>query len=218
MLLQPTQKLTTQLDTKSQLFLKNFPIKQDSNSLQGQKKKKIHYIKVEKEKDFLDIWNIFESEFPSIERRTKDHQFSLLQKENYTLRAYKNELNETVAILSFWILEKYLFIEHFAVNKSFQSGGFGSSILREFLSESFGKQIFLEVEDPKYAQDKQIAERRIMFYQRLGFTLNPSFFFSQPPYHNACQDTVKLLILSHSSPIQEDFEPFLKKLLKVYQE
>lgn len=215
MLLQQTQNIT-KLENQSPLFLKNFP--KQTDSLQVQKKKKIHFIKVEKEKDFMDIWNILESEFPTIERRTKEDQYSLLQKENYTLRAYKNELNETIAMLSFWIYDKYLFVEHFAVKKTFQSGGYGSLILKDFLSESFGKQIFLEVEDPKYAQDKQIAERRITFYQRLGFSLNPTFSFAQPPYHNASQETVKLLIMSFGSTIQEDFETFLKGLLKIYNE
>jgi len=215
MLLQNHTTLQNNLENKSPLFL--FPNKLDAT--QGQKKKKIHHIKVEKQKDFLEIWNIFETEFPSFERRTKDHQFSILEKKNYTLRAYKNEHNETVAFLSFWILEKYVFVEHFAVKKDFQSGGFGSLILKEFFSESFGdKQIFLEVEDPSYSREKQICERRISFYQRLGFTLSPSYSFCQPPYHNGSQETVKLLIMSFGSPIQEEFEKFLKMLLKVYQE
>ena len=89
--------------------------------------------------------------------------------------------------------------------ESIRNKGFGKLIIEDFLKRS-QKPIILEVELP----DSNIRERRIKFYKRLGFHLNPHFYEIQSVHEGF--SALEFLIMSFPHTISEnDVSNFVKK-------
>jgi len=70
------------------------------------------------EGSFNSVWDIFESEFPSQERRFKTQHIAILQNKNYFLRGYKNSKGDIIGFISYWLFDNnQIYIEHFAIKK-----------------------------------------------------------------------------------------------------
>jgi ribosomal protein S18 acetylase RimI-like enzyme len=117
------------------------------------------------------------SSFPFEERRDK-----LMQRDysDHNNRFSNNIIlsNEIpVGLLTYWDFDNFIFIEHFAVDPKKRSRGIGKTVLT-LLKEMLQRPILLEVEIPK----DENSLRRIVFYQRLGFSVCETNYL-QPPYH-----------------------------------
>ena len=87
--------------------------------------------------------------------------------------------------------------------------GVGSKFLKEF-SENSTKPIILEVELP----ETEIAEKRIKFYERLGYVVN-HYPYTQPAYQPE-SNPVEMFVMSYGSSLSEtDFNDYTKKIKKV---
>ena len=78
------------------------------------------------------------------------------------------------AFLALWELGDMVYIEHFAVDPDCRNGGLGGKILQKVIEDT-DMRICLEVELP----ETEMAARRIGFYERNGFVMNP-FEYMQP--------------------------------------
>ena len=81
-----------------------------------------------------------------------------------------------LGLLTTWHFEDFIYIEHFAIDPTLRSQGYGSEALKAFIHEH-GKPIVLEAEPPTDA----FSIRRIRFYERIGLTLY-DFPYMQPAY------------------------------------
>lgn len=81
-----------------------------------------------------------------------------------------------LGLLTTWHFEEFIYIEHFAIDPTLRSQGYGSEALKAFIHEH-GKPIVLEAEPPTDA----LSIRRIRFYERIGLTLY-NFPYMQPAY------------------------------------
>ena len=81
-----------------------------------------------------------------------------------------------LGLLTTWHFEEFIYIEHFAIDPTLRSQGYGSEALKAFIHEH-GKPIVLEAEPPTDA----FSIRRIRFYERIGLTLY-DFPYMQPAY------------------------------------
>ena len=81
-----------------------------------------------------------------------------------------------LGLLTTWHFEEFIYIEHFAIDPTLRSQGYGSEALKAFIHEH-GKPIVLEAEPPTDA----LSIRRIKFYERIGLTLY-DFPYMQPAY------------------------------------
>ena len=81
-----------------------------------------------------------------------------------------------LGLLTTWHFEEFIYIEHFAIDPTLRSQGYGSEALKAFIHEH-GKPIVLEAEPPTDA----LSIRRIRFYERIGLTLY-DFPYMQPAY------------------------------------
>ena len=84
---------------------------------------------------------------------------------------------QKVGFLTYWDLGEFIFAEHFAISPEFRNGGYGGKVMNRFMNDS-SKPIVLEVELPTTI----LSERRIGFYQRLGFKLWENIQYHQPSY------------------------------------
>lgn len=84
--------------------------------------------------------------------------------------------NTPIGVITYWDFGTFYYAEHFAIAPQQRNGGFGKKALNQ-LCQTLKLPIVLEVEMP----DNEMAQRRIGFYQRQGFTLW-SYPYKQPPY------------------------------------
>lgn len=151
------------------------------------------------EADFEVVWKIMEESFPIDELRTKEGQKELFAESKYHVYGYVLQ-KEIVAILAVWEFDTFTFLEHFAVSSSYRNGGIGADVLQQMLAQ-FMTPIVLEVELPT----RDLAERRIRFYERNGFELN-HYEYVQPAL-NAVSKPIPLMIMSNPHKLKvNEFE------------
>lgn len=158
--------------------------------------------------ELADLWQIYTEAFPECERRNFKQQQEVLKNPNYQVKpVYKD--NALVGFYAYWNLDSFIFLEHFAINRKYRGRGYGSRVIKG-LTKKTSRRIILEVERPETPS----AEKRIRFYQRMGFKLHP-YRYHQPPYQPK-QPVVPLLLMSY--PTELGPTDFIQVTRKLYQE
>ncbi|UFH52438.1 GNAT family N-acetyltransferase [Spirosoma sp. KNUC1025] len=121
------------------------------------------------------IQSWYEGSFPIDERRSFDELKSLLKCPDMYLCALLIT-DKLVGFLIYWHWNDVVYMEHFAIDPNQRGKQFGQQALGLILRIPT-QYVLLEVER---ATD-EISRRRIQFYERQGFILNP-FDYVQPPY------------------------------------
>lgn len=115
---------------------------------------------------FASAWELYEEAFPVYERRTLNAQSHLLKNPDYRFDVFI-EKNVFIGFIMWWDFKGFQYLDHFAITKSLRNLGYGAKILEDFIKGNSNPTL-LEVELP----DSSLNERRIKFYERLGFKLN----------------------------------------------
>lgn len=121
---------------------------------------------------------LMETAFPLQERRNADQQ---RENADNNHRFHNNILLENgtpIGLLTYWDFESFLYIEHFAISSDIRNKGYGQMALN-ILKDMWNGMIVLEVEEPT----DELTRRRIGFYERQGFVLQPHSYL-QPPYRD----------------------------------
>jgi len=139
-------------------------------------------------KKISKIFLAYEKTFPKDERRNKNQFFGLLEKPNCYIFGVRTDEN-LVGYLILWKLTNFHFLEHFEVFEEFRNLKLGSQILAD-VKERFGPLV-LESE-PSHLDE--MAERRINFYLRNGFSV-VSQTYIQPSYEPG-KNPLNLFLLS----------------------
>ncbi|WP_019913494.1 GNAT family N-acetyltransferase [Paenibacillus sp. HW567] len=151
---------------------------------------------------FDEIFAIMEASFPVSELRTYSGQKSLLDNPNYHIYTERDAEGRIVAFLAAWEFPELRFVEHIAVNPEIRGGGIGKKLMNSYLSRS-DKPVVLEVEPP----EGELELRRVGFYERLGFHLNP-FPYVQPPLREGQAD-LPLMIMTYPQAVsRQEFGRF----------
>ncbi len=125
---------------------------------------------------FASLVDVFVESFPENERRPLSWFKELVETEpRFHCVVYPEELR-CAALLCYWHFDRFVYVEYLAVNPAIRSSGLGSRLMQEFL-DNIALPVVLEVEPPV----SPLTERRIGFYQRLGFRLLPDNYI-QPSY------------------------------------
>lgn len=143
------------------------------------------------------MWSIYVDSFPMEERRDISGQRRILENPLYHLHPLRHH-GEVVGFVALWDIKQFVFVEHLAIKRTIRGHGYGSQTIKRLTAKY--SHIVLEVESPT----TQIARRRIHFYQKHGFHLNP-YKYDQPPYV-AGQASVPLLLMTFPKPV--DMEQF----------
>ena len=152
------------------------------------------------EEEYGLLWDLMLEAFPPTERRDRAGMDRVLRDPSFSLLVKRDEAGAPAAFLTYWSLDGFRYVEHFAVSASLRGQGMGGRMLRE-LMETGGLPMVLEVEPP----ENETARRRVGFYERLGFHFN-GYAYEQPPLQ-AGQPAVPLYIMSWPEAlIQPAFE------------
>jgi len=149
-------------------------------------------------KQFTDLMTL---SFSEKERRACEDLPLLTKYEAFAIEAYFNYNSELEYFITHWNLDKFVFIEHFALSHHLRGKGMGSNVLRSFIDKK-KCPIVLEVEPPV----DSISRRRIQFYERLGFTLF-HWKYQQPPYRQS-DDFLDLLLMTNSPELLQNKNGF----------
>lgn len=158
-------------------------------------------------KDFDKIFSMIQDNFTDDEHRNFDQQKSLLSNELYKIKV-ANENEEIKAFVAFWTFQKFIYIEHLAVDKSCQGTGIGTELLKELLRDT-DKMIVLEVQPSKDENSK----RRIKFYKNNGFYYN-DYEYLQPAYSEDKNDVELKILTSNREINDEEFNEVVNYLYK----
>lgn len=113
-----------------------------------------------------------------------------------------------VGFITYWDFGRFYYFEHFAINPALRNGGYGKKVLN-YLCETLQHPIVLEVEMPI----EEIAQRRIGFYQRQGFTLWDREY-QQPPY-KAGDDFLPMHLMAYGNlQCEKDFDEVRERIYR----
>jgi len=153
---------------------------------------------------FKKAWELYEDSFPSEERRLLIDQSRIFQDDNYHFDILVDNTH-FIGFILWWDFETHRYIEHFATSVEQRNKGIGKLILSKFIDGN-DKQILLEVELPI----SSISERRIKFYERVGFKLNQHYYEIPSPKEG--QSPLQLLLMSYPKIIsKKEVEMFVEK-------
>jgi ribosomal protein S18 acetylase RimI-like enzyme len=150
--------------------------------------------------------------FPVSERRSWEGlEHELLYEKKFHPQVLLQD-NQFVGFLNYWKFDEFDYIEHFAVTDQMRNKQIGTEAMEIFMKKS-NLPIILEVEMPK----NSLAERRIKFYERLGFLVLTNEY-SQPPYNSEVGDFIPILIMSNDIQFANSHFDLIKETLydKVY--
>ena len=103
--------------------------------------------------------------------------------------------------VSCWQMGNFIYIEHFAILAALRCHGLGKEAV-ELLKKTYSPlPLVLEAEPPECA----LAQRRIAFYERSGFSLSQRHYL-QPPYHPGTPWFPLLLLCTDARFLEEQFE------------
>lgn len=161
---------------------------------------------------FDEIYKIMSDSFPASEIRSYDMQKALLDRNDYRIKTYKQE-GAILGFCAYYQFEEFFFIEHLACTSQSRGLGIGSKLVKEVLEEANWRLVLLEVEIPHSENEK----RRVQFYERLGFYLNPHYHYLPPL--NEFTPGMELKIMSFSRMLTEEEQRFYRRILnsKVFQ-
>jgi ribosomal protein S18 acetylase RimI-like enzyme len=146
---------------------------------------------------FNEIYAIMEASFPVSEFRTREGQRALLTDPRYRLITDYDNQGRVTAFIAAWEFSVFRFVEHIAVHPAVRGQGLGDKMMRDYIAESI-TPVLLEVEPPL----NEWSRRRVGFYERLGFFLNP-FEYRQPPLREGLSD-LPLKIMSYAQLLPEE--------------
>ena len=155
------------------------------------------------DKHFDKAWKLYEDAFPMEERRLLNEQINVMKKSNYHFDIIFDK-NKLIGILLWWNFETLRYIEYFATSTEQRNKGFGKQIIENFMDND-DKSSLLEVELPY----SMINQRRIGFYERVGFKLN-QHYYEIPPFKEGNKPLPLLLMSYPASLTATDVEQFTK--------
>ena len=160
--------------------------------------------------NFSSVYKRLVDAFPYEERRDEADEEKCFLKSQFNFCEITDD-GKSVGLIVFWVFERFLFIEHIAINKEIRSKGYGSKTI-DLIKSKFNLPIILEAEAP----ETEMQQKRIKFYEKLGFKVN-SYDYTQPSYHNT--ESVPLLVLSFPKLLSEnEFDVFFRKTRRVVYE
>lgn len=144
--------------------------------------------------------NLMTASFPPEEYRSLDELRRYTDSKNHFHNNVIFHNDTPVGLITYWDFGHFYYVEHFAIDPAQRNGGHGKNVLSH-LCQLLEHPIILEVEEPT----EEMAQRRINFYQRHGFTLweKP---YQQPPYKSGDSYLPMLLMAYGDLKCEKDFD------------
>lgn len=142
---------------------------------------------------WLEVWEIYSDSFPIYEQRQLKHQLEKFADPCFYCQVFSQQ-NKVIGFIFWWDIGSQVYIEHLAISSKLRGQNYGSLLLSEFCKAE-ARPVILEIDPPI----DDISQRRLRFYQALGFHLH-DFEHIHPPYQEGYQGH-RLNVLAYPHPI-----------------
>lgn len=157
---------------------------------------------------FNQVYQLFEKAFIPAELRPYEQMKTLYNHNEFQIYT-RIDNEQLIAAMIVWEFDEFVYFENFAVDQKFRGQGIGSQFLKELQRFYADKLLILEVEKPF----DEISEKRIQFYQRHQWKLNP-YEYIQPLLRENEED-VHLQLMSYPNQINnQQFQNIKNTLFK----
>lgn len=150
--------------------------------------------------NYAFVEKLMHDAFPQQERRETSQQREYSDNNPLFRNNVILENEKAIGMISYWKMNNFYYIEHFAIDSTVRNGGYGKLVL-ECIQEELKAPIVLEVEEPT----DEMSTRRINFYKRLGFTLHKKLYM-QPPYRKGDSELPMHLMTYGNIDMETNFE------------
>lgn len=138
---------------------------------------KLHQITNQASTYWDSLVSVYLEAFPIDEQRPiEDIARLIAHDQRFVAYALADTAGGFIGMLTTWHFEKFVYIEHFAIDPTLRSRGYGGEAVQAFIRAQ-SKPIILEAEPPT----DELTCRRIRFYERCGLALY-DFPYTQPAY------------------------------------
>lgn len=168
----------------------------------------IRQVKTQDEVNYAFVEDLMHTAFPQEERRDTFQQRDFSDTNPLFCNNIILENEQPIGMISYWRMNRFFYIEHFAIDPNLRNGGYGKRVL-EAIQEKLQGPIVLEVEEPT----DEMSTRRINFYKRLGFTLYERPYM-QPPYRKGDSGLPMFLMTYGDIDMEQSFEQVRDTLYK----
>ena len=152
------------------------------------------------------VRELYESSFPPDERRDWWQFMHILRHEPRFRCSLIADGEVPCGFLCHWLMDGYVYVEHFAVSPSRRGIGAGGTAI-DAIKKRYGLTLILEAENPDKCDDKDTAQRRLAFYGRHGFRVFDKDYL-QPIYRAKDKQVPLYLLTTGENLTQEQVEQF----------
>ncbi|MBQ9440631.1 MAG: biotin--[Paludibacteraceae bacterium] len=148
-----------------------------------------------------DVRRLYEASFPADQRRDWWQFMHIFRNEpRFRCLVICDGLSFR-GFLCHWLLDSVVYVEHFAVLPEYRGNSDGSAAL-EHLKSLYAQPLLLEAENPDACADRDIALRRLAFYERHGFRVFKRDYLQ--PIYRAGDQQVPLVLLTTGNGLSDD--------------
>lgn len=149
-------------------------------------------VTLDNKSDLEFIEKLYIESFPRNERRPILETHHLMEDESrFNTFLLETKKNTKVGFVTYWNLEDFIFIDHFAISSEQRNGGYGQKAVQELIKQTSLPMIG-EIELPTVSE---LARRRVKFYEKQGFQIW-DLPYQQPPYEEGF-DPIPMLTITY---------------------
>jgi len=171
-------------------------------------------------KDFKEAIKIYEESFPSNERQSIDTIKKRIEKNLYQMFIGRSK-DKVVFMALLYPLKNtnFVLLDYMVTDENFRNKGFGTEFIKKILKEiTSNKNLILEVENPRYGNNKEQREKRANFYKRLDAKEMKDVRYILPPLSGNIPTEMILMVLSEYGGGKMDSILVKKLIVQMYKE
>ena len=172
-------------------------------------------------KEFHEAVAIYDDSLPAAERQEN----SVIRERVATKkeRMFIGRLNgEVVFMALIWPLQHtdFVLFDYMAVKETYRNQGIGTKFVQNIfrISGIRDKRFILEVEDPRYGDNKEMRTRRVEFYRRNGAKIMKDVSYILPPLYGNTPTQMIVMVLSPYPDIRFSGKLISKIFVQIYRE
>lgn len=149
-------------------------------------------VTLDNKSDLEFIEKLYIESFPRNERRPVLEMHHLMKEEDrFNVFLLETKENIRIGFVTYWNLDNFIFIDHFAISSDKRSGGYGQKAIQELIKQT-SLPLVGEIELPTVSE---LAAKRVKFYKKQGFQIW-EFPYEQPPYEEGF-DPIPMLVITY---------------------
>ena len=174
-------------------------------------------------RDFKEAIRIYTESFPPNERHSTDTIEKRVKENLYQM--FIGRLKDRVVFMALLYPLKntnFILFDYMATDKNFRNKGIGTKFIKNELNllkkNTFKKYLILEIENPKYGNNKEQRKRRVKFYKRFGAKEMKNVRYVLPPLSGSNPTEMILMVLPEYNEGKIDGDLVKKLITQIYTE